>query len=96
MQAYDSIYSEASTAVPLQTGANTVTIGGNGYNEWFQATQNTVLSIQSPARVFVYSSTGSLIYDSVLMSGDAVVPEGGFIMLAGNPGDVLTVTAKQY
>jgi CubicO group peptidase (beta-lactamase class C family) len=94
MQAYDGIYSQASTAVPLKTGVNTVIIGSNGYNEWFQATQNTVLSIQSPARVFVYSSTGSLIYDSVLMSGDTVVPEGSFIMLAGNPGDVLTVTAK--
>jgi hypothetical protein len=93
-QLYDSIYAPSSAAAALQTGANTVTIGGDGYNEWFHATQACTLSVQSPARVLVYSSTGSFVYDSVLMGNSAAVPNGGYVMLVGNPGDVLTVTAK--
>ena len=45
-QASDAIYSPVSDAKALHKGTNTVTIGSEGYNEWFVATSGAVLSFQ--------------------------------------------------
>jgi hypothetical protein len=95
-QVYDTVYSPVSDAAPLKNGANTATIGNDGYNQWFKASQDVILSFQMPmdGRVVVFSAPGSVTYDSVMNKGDVFAAQGSFVELSGMPGDALTVTAK--
>lgn len=91
----DMIYSPVEAAAPLGIGDKAVTIGKEGYNEWFKAGEGLVLNVTKPtrARVIVFSPAGSPIYDSVIDTGKVFVPAGSMIELAGIPGDVLKVGA---
>jgi CubicO group peptidase (beta-lactamase class C family) len=95
-QAYDLLYSPASETTPLQIGANTATISNSGYNNWFKTTQDIILSLQKPDhdRVIIFSLTGTVIYDSIIDTGDVFVPQGSFVELVGAPGDTFKLTAK--
>ncbi len=96
VQASDAIYSPISDAKLLNKGTNSVTIGSEGYNEWFVATSGAVLSFQVPAKdkATVFAPDGSPFYDSATFTGEVYVPQGCFVMLAGQPGDVLGVSSK--
>lgn len=91
----DLLYSPAETAAALKAGENTVTIGGDGYNEWLVADEGMILSFATPkrGRIVVFSS-GDMIHDSVLDTGDVYAPKGSYIELAGVANDVLTVKAR--
>jgi CubicO group peptidase (beta-lactamase class C family) len=96
VQISEILYSPVDTAVPLGAGDKKVTIGKEGYNEWFKTGQDLVLGVTKPsgARVIVFSPGASVVYDSVIDKGDVFVPAGSFVELAGKPGDVLKVGAK--
>lgn len=92
----DLIFSPSETAVALNSGDNSVTIGADGYNEWLAAGGDMVLSFAKPAggRIIIFSPDGSAIYDSVLDSGDVYAARGSYIEIAGLAGDVFTVKAR--
>jgi hypothetical protein len=94
-QVSEMLYSPIETAAPLGAGDKAVTIGKEGYNEWFKAGQDLVLSVTKPAkaRVIVFSRGASVLYDSVIDKGKVFVPEGSFVELAGMPGDAFKVGA---
>ena len=95
-QAYDCIYSPATLAKPIGIGTCSVTIGSDGYNQWFKVSQDATLSFLKPTwdRVIVYSATGSPMYDSMLSTGDVSVAQGCLVEFAGHPGDTMSVTSK--
>jgi hypothetical protein len=95
VQVSEMLYSPIDTAAPLGTGDKTVTIGKEGYNEWFKTDRDFVLNVTKPsgARVIVFSPEASVVYDSIIDKGEVFVPAGSFIELAGKPGDVLKVGA---
>ncbi|MGI5836998.1 MAG: serine hydrolase, partial [Chloroflexota bacterium] len=88
-------YMPAELAVPLNVGANTRTIGSEGYNEWLIASFDTILCFEVPAkgRAIVFGPEG-VLYDSIVDSGEVFVPAGSLIEVAGNPGDLFKVTAN--
>jgi len=88
-------YMPAELAGPLNAGANTRTIGSEGYNEWLKAGFDTILCFEVPAqgRVIVFGAEG-VLYDSMVNSGDIFVPAGSLIEVAGNPGDLFKVMAN--
>jgi CubicO group peptidase (beta-lactamase class C family) len=88
-------YMPAELAPPLNTGANTLTIGSEGRNEWLIVDFAAILSFDVPAkgRVIVFGEEG-ILYDSMVDSGDISVPAGILIEFAGNPGDLFQVTAS--
>ena len=81
---------------PLANGKNSVTIGKDGYNEWFKAGKDLILGFGKPSgdRAIVFLADGAPAYDSVMDTGEVYVPGGSLVELAGQPGDVLTVTAR--
>ena len=87
-RASDAIYSPVSDAKALNKGTNTVTIGSEGYNEWFVATSGAVLSFQVPAKdkATVFAPDGSPIYDSAVSTGEMYVPQGCYVMPSGATG----------
>lgn len=92
----DCIYSPAdTTAAALGAGNKSVSIGKEGYNEWLKATSDLVITVRKPTegRVIVFAPDNSVLYDSEIDSGEALVPAGGLVELAGNAGQVLTVDA---
>ena len=93
---FDFIYSPIETALPLEAGEQEVTIGNLNYSEWLSVAEECVVEIQKPGqgRVFIFSPEGSPIYDSLLDSGVAYVPSGGFIELIGVAGEVFRVICK--
>lgn len=92
----DYLYSAADTTVStLSSGAKTVTIGKDGYNEWLKTGSDLVFTVKKPAsaRVVIFAPDGSPSYDSEVDQGQVFAPAGSFLMLAGNPGQSLAVTA---
>ncbi len=96
-QVSDMLYFPVENATPLGNGGEEVTIGEDGYNEWFEAGEDLVVGFTFPAgaRVIAFSADGSPFYDSIIDSGEVFVPAGSFIELAGMPGDVLGITGGQ-
>lgn len=88
-------YMPAELAPPLNTGANTLTIGSAGRNEWLTVDFVATLCFEVPAkgRVIVFGEKG-ILYDSMVDSGDITVPAGSLLEVAGNPGDLFQVTAS--
>ena len=95
LQLSDMLFSPVTAAAPLNVEQKSITIGPDGYNEWLKTTQDMVLDVKKPAggREVVVDPDGKSIYDSVVDSGEVVVPAGSYVELAGSPGDVFTVTA---
>jgi hypothetical protein len=95
-QVYDALYCQSSLAASVNKGSRTVTIGADGYSQWGILTQDSVLSFQMPSGdyVWVFSATGSPMYDSATSSGAVYAPAGCYVEFGGYTGDVLTVTAK--
>jgi CubicO group peptidase (beta-lactamase class C family) len=91
----EKIYSPIDTAAPLAVGDKSVTIGKEGYSEWFKAGENLVLNVQKPSRdrLIVFSSDGKPTYDSEIDTGEVFVPQGNMVEIAGNPGDAFKLTA---
>jgi CubicO group peptidase (beta-lactamase class C family) len=96
-QVSDMLYSPIDTAMPLGTGDKTVTIGNDGYNEWFRAEADLVLKVKKldGARVIVFSPEASVVYDSVVDKDEVFVTAGSMIELAGMPGEVLEIAANK-
>ncbi len=92
----DLLYSPVSTAAPLAGNEQAVIIGDAGYGEWLTNAGEAILGFEKPegGRVAVFSSDGSVLYDSAMQQGEVYVPAGGLIEMAGVPGDVFQVTAR--
>lgn len=91
----DMLYSPAGTATSLKAGENSVTIGSEGYDEWFVANENAVLGFSKPreGRIVVFSAADEMIYDSTTDAGDLYVTKGSYIECNGTAGDVFTIRA---
>ena len=94
-QLSEMLYSPVEVAASLGNETKSVSIGKDGYNEWFKTTGDLVLKFDKPSkdRAIVYGPAGSPTYDSVVDSGEVFVPAGSFVELSGSPNDVLKVTA---
>lgn len=94
---FDMVFSEFETAGLMELGEKRVVIGEEGYNEWLQASADMILSYERPekGRVIVFSADFQPIYDNSKDDGDAIVPAGGLIQVAGKKGDVFTLRARQ-
>ena len=90
------LYSSAATAQISSGVAASITIGNRGYNEWLKIDQDAVLNFTKPAngRILVFDPVGSLIYDSVVDSGDIFVAAGSFVAVAGEATDTFMVQAR--
>lgn len=90
----EMVFSPVDDAAALGAGEKTVTIGKDGYNEWFKTTEDLVVSFKKPedARAVVMVP-GEVQYDSAIDNGEVFVKAGSFIELGGMPGDALTVKA---
>ena len=90
------LMSPAEAAPSLRRGDTSLTIGGEGYNEWFIAGEDLDLSFTKPeqGRIIVFSPERSPIYDSVLDKGKVRVGFGSLIEVAGMPGDVFALKAE--
>ena len=90
------LYSSAATAKIYSGVAANLTIGNQGYNEWLKLDQDAILNFTKPAngRILVFDPVGSLIYDSVVDSGDIFVTAGSFVAVAGEAADSFTVQAR--
>ena len=89
------LYSPAESSVSLKAGENSVTIGSEGYDEWFVTQEDAVLGFSKPreGRIIVFSPADEMIYDSSTDAGDLYVTKGSYIECNGAAGDVFTVTA---
>jgi hypothetical protein len=92
----DLLYCPAETISILKDGENYVKINAEGFNEWFVAHASMVLGFAKPknGRIIVFSSDGTVTYDSAVDSGDVYVARGDYIECAGVPKDVFTLKAK--
>ncbi|MDA8088336.1 MAG: serine hydrolase [Nitrospiraceae bacterium] len=92
----DMLYSPAENAAALKAGENSVTIGSEGYDEWFVAQENAVLGFSKPAqgRIVVFSPAHEMTYDSTTDAGDLYVAKGSYIECNGSAGDVFAVRAR--
>jgi len=90
-----AVYMPMELAVSMAAGANAVTIGTEGLNEWLTVGFDAILHFDVPdkGRVIVFDVRGG-IYDSLVDSGDVYAPAGSLIELIGMPCDVFGVTAK--
>jgi phosphatidate phosphatase PAH1 len=90
------LYCPAETISILKDGENYVKINAEGFNEWFVAHASMVLGFAKPknGRIIVFSSDGTVTYDSAVDSGDVYVARGDYIECAGVPKDVFTLKAK--
>ena len=88
--------SPAEAAPSLRRGETSLTIGGEGYNEWLIAGEDLSLSFGKPerGRVIVFSPERSPIYDSVLDEGKVRVGAGSLIEVAGMPGDAFVLKTE--
>lgn len=91
-----ALFMPADMAATLEGEKASLVIGKDGLAEWLKVTEDSVLSFAKPAqgRVLVYDPAGALKYDSAMDNGEAFVPAGGFVAVAGNAGDSFTVMAK--
>ncbi len=91
----DMFFSPADGVAALEAGNTSVTIGGEGYNEWLRAGGDFILSVDKPekGRLIVFSPDGSVLYDSVMDSGSVYVPQGSLVEFAGYSGDRFEVNA---
>jgi hypothetical protein len=96
-QVSDMLYFPIANAAVLGEGREDITIGGDGYNEWFKAGEDFLVGFDIPAgaRVIAFYADGSPFYDSIIDSGEVYVPAGSFIELAGMPGEVLGIIGGQ-
>ena len=88
--------SPAEAAPSIRRGDMSLTIGGEGYNEWLIAGEDLDLSFVKPerGRVIVFSPERSSIYDSVLDEGKVRIVTGCLIEVAGMPGDMFALKAE--
>jgi len=93
--ASERLYSPSYTAALLENGENAVTIGENGYTEWFSTDRNVIASFEKPekGRVIVFTD-GTPVYDSAVDKGDLYIKKGSFIELAGVAGDEFKVITR--
>jgi CubicO group peptidase (beta-lactamase class C family) len=96
-QVSDMLYFPIENAAVLGEGREDITIGGDGYNEWFKAGEDFLVGFDIPAgaRVIAFYADGSPFYDSIIDSGEVYVPAGSFIELAGMPGEILGIIGGQ-
>jgi CubicO group peptidase (beta-lactamase class C family) len=92
----DLLYSPAEIAVALKAGENSVTIRGDGYNQWLVANEDMVVSLAKPkrGRVIIFSSDDTATYDSALDTGDAYAAKGSYIEFAGFANDDFRIKVK--
>jgi len=82
------LLSPASLALPLNTGATTLTIGPDGLSQWRVVPEGRVLDFTLPAdsRFLVFAPDGKPIYDSMLDSGPLWVDPGTLVEFLSEPG----------
>jgi len=97
-KAMQFVYSGKEILAPLSSGKNTITIGGEGENEWAVLPDECTLSVVKPAggRVVVFSGEEEpeLLHDSITDSGDIDVPGGALLFLAADPGDIFEISVQ--
>ena len=97
-KAMQFVYSGKETLAQLSPGKNTITIGGEGENEWAVLPDECTLSVVKPAggRVVVLSGEEEpeLLYDSITDSGNIGVPGGALLFFAADPGDFFEITVR--
>jgi hypothetical protein len=90
------LFSPGNDVEALSEGGKSVTIGEDGYNEWFSAKADLVLKVRKPegARVIVFSPDHESVYDSEIDKGDIYVLAGSLVEIAGMPGDVVEMSVS--
>ena len=93
--ASDLLYSPAETAQTLKSGDNAAKIGPDGLNKWFTTSEDVVVSFTKPTagRITIFAPDESIIYNSVINTGDVYVPKGSFIECAGLADDAFVIKA---
>lgn len=99
-QSNGTVYMEQSAAPVLSAGSGTArcTVQPDGYARWYKIGENTAgktMAVQLPedAGFWVYDKDWNVTASSVV-GGDAsaVLPEGGMVVFAGDPGAVFRLT----
>ncbi len=91
------VYSMEEAAEPLAEGSTLVAIGADGENEWLKTVSEGILSFELTGKSRVVVLPGPEVpplYDSVVDDGEVYVPEGSFIFLAGDPGDLIHISMR--
>lgn len=96
MQISDALYSSAEGIETVVLGEHEVMIGQHAYSEWLQVEQDAILTFDVPAggRVILFSPQGEPVWDNIVDTGDVFAEAGGFVEVAGVPGDRFRITAK--
>ncbi len=89
------LYSVNSPAL-TDAGANSVTIGSEGHNEWLELADDAVVEIQLPpeGRAIILTAPKTILFDSVLDSGQLYTPKGALVFCAGPPGSRFVVSVE--
>ena len=93
LQVNGSLYMPQELAADLYTGSGWAytTVGEAGYARWYQVgdAAGSTMTVQLPenAGFWVYDASGAVTASSVLWDEtSAVLPEGGMVVFAGDPG----------
>ena len=93
LQVNGSLYMPQELATDLYTGSGWAytTVGEAGYARWYQVgdAAGSTMTVQLPenAGFWVYDASGAVTASSVLWDEtSAVLPEGGMVVFAGDPG----------
>ena len=93
LQVNGSLYMPQELAADLYTGSGWAytTVGEEGYARWYQVgdAAGSTMTVQLPenAGFWVYDASGAVTASSVLWDEtSAVLPEGGMVVFAGDPG----------
>ena len=93
LQVNGSLYMPQELATDLYTGSGWAytTVGEEGYARWYQvgdaAGSTMTVQLSENAGFWVYDASGAVTASSVLWDDtSAVLPEGGMVVFAGDPG----------
>jgi hypothetical protein len=90
-----ALLSMADDIRKTKKGEDIVKIGEDGYYEWLKVEKGALVSFQKPTegRVLV-STTGAILFDSLVDAGEVYIPAGSYIGCAGRAGDVFKINAE--
>ena len=89
------LFSQSAPATS-KAGANTLTIGAKGHNEWLELGEDAIVKVGLPkgGRVLVLGPDQKQLLDSVFTSEEVFAPKGSLVMCAGPVGSEFAVTLR--